>query len=225
MTELFKRCLNAKYVSSPEGGNYAIELDEDTLYLLFECSNGVEDWKNNFDFPVRPYQSSSKWLCHRGFLRVWEAMRKDIEAYVAEKLRFHPEIARIVCVGYSHGGALAVLATEDMEYLYGAQCTVFGYGFGAPRVLFGRVPREVKHRLRRFMTVRNIPDLVTHLPPALFGFQNAGVMQRIGQRGKYTPVSAHFAESYLTELEAFEKQGEVGYEEAYSGIAGSTSSV
>ncbi len=199
---LFLRCLNARYISTQEDGNYAIECEGNTLYLLFECSNSAVDWKNNLDFPVAPYKNMHpSWQCHRGFLRVWKGMQEEVEERVAYILSRRSEIHDIVCVGYSHGGALAVLATEDMEYLHGERCSVSGYGFGAPRVLFGRVPKEVKRRLRSFMTVRNIPDLVTHLPPYLFGFQNAGVLNRIGKRGKYTPISAHFAQSYLEELE------------------------
>ncbi len=223
---LFTRCLNARYITTAEDGNYAIELDGRTLYLLFEHSNGIEDWKNNFDFPVSPYKNMNPvWQCHRGFLRVWRGMQEELEERVAYILARNQRINSIVCVGYSHGGALAVFATEDMEYLHGARCNVSGYGFGAPRVLFGIVPREIKHRLRNFITVRNIPDLVTHLPPLVFGFQNAGTLKRIGKRGKYTPVSAHFSESYLAELEALEEETKSNAEQPHHVTASSVSYV
>lgn len=210
MTELFKRCVNArdKYIHTAEGGDYYIQLVDDTLFILFECSDDAEDWKNNFDFPAEPYKDMSpKWMCHRGFLRVWKAMRDDIEAYVAEMLKGCPEIKKIRCVGYSHGAALAVLATEDMEYLYGESYEVKGYGFGCPRVLWGIVPEAVKHRLRNFTSVRNIPDIVTHVPPMIFGFRNAGTLIKVGRKGKYSPFKAHCAAAYITELDA--EKGEV----------------
>ncbi len=201
LRSLFARCLNADYLHTPESGNYAVELEGDTVYLLFECSNGIEDWQNNLDFPAEPYlHMTPKWQCHRGFLRVWKAMRDEVEAKISGILNACPEIKSIVCVGYSHGGALAVLATEDMEFHHGHTHTVEGYGFGAPRVLWGRVPATVRNRLRRFVTVRNIPDIVTHLPPRIFGFSGAGKLLRIGASGRYSPVGAHYPQAYLREL-------------------------
>lgn len=203
MINLFRRCLNANYVHTEKGGDYAIEVEGDTLYLLFEWSDGVEDWQSNFDFPARPYKDMKpKWRCHRGFLRVWKDIRNDLEDYVAERLKYHPEITNIVCVGYSHGAAISVFATEDMEYLYGEKYSVRGYGFGCPRVLWGIVPKEVKRRLSNFVAIRNIPDIVTHVPPMLFGFKHAGTLLKIGEKDKYSPVKAHYASAYIEELNA-----------------------
>lgn len=211
MRSLFERCLGAMYIHTPESGEYAIEVDGDTLYLLFQWSQGREDWRNNFDFPARPYKGMSEtWLCHRGFARVWKAMRDEIAEKVALILATDPEIERIVCVGYSHGGALAVFATEDMAYRYGyhygmtvhggERYEVKGYGFGAPRVVWGIVPKSVRLRLKGFTVVRNIPDMVTHVPPAVFGFRHVGKVQKVGKFGKYTEIGAHYPECYLNEL-------------------------
>lgn len=202
---LFKKCLGASYTHTAAGGDYAIELDGDTIYLLFEWSDGKEDWKNNFNYPAKPYKRMNDvWYCHRGFLKVWKAMRTEIESTVERLLVLSPEVKNIVCVGYSHGAALAVLATEDMEYIYGKSYEVSGYGFGAPRVLWGIVPKAVKDRLRCFTSVCNIPDIVTHVPPVLFGFRNAGTLAKIGKPGKYGPFKAHDDSAYITELDAME---------------------
>ena len=235
MVKLFQRCLDAKdrYIHTQIGGDYYIEAENDTLYLLFECSDGMDDWIHNFDFipdphkdrentpklallkgilkavceylkmPSKPYKDMfKKWRVHGGFLKVWKSMKDDIEAFVAEILKNHPEIKKIVIIGYSHGAALAVLATEDMEYLYGKSYEVSGYGFGTPRVLWGIVPKEVKYRLRNFTSVRNIPDIVTHVPPVFFGFRNAGTLVKVGKKGKYNPFKAHYASAYIDELNA-----------------------
>ena len=52
MVHHFKRCLNAKdkYIHTSVGGDYFLEVEGDTLYLLFECSDDKEDWINNFNF-------------------------------------------------------------------------------------------------------------------------------------------------------------------------------
>lgn len=229
MIGYFNRCLSAKnkYIHTNEGGDYYIEAEGDTLYLLFECSDDREDWINNFDFlpeersdipiskrafktildslnlPSKPYKDMlNKWRVHGGFLKVWKSMKDDIKTYVAEFLKNHSKIKKIVVIGYSHGAALAVLATEDMEYHYGNTYKVSGYGFGTPRVLWGIVPEEVRYRLRNFTSIRNIPDIVTHLPPMTFGFRNAGTLIKIGERGKYNLFKAHLSSSYITEINA-----------------------
>lgn len=203
MKDLFKRCLKAKYISTSKNGNYAIEVEGDTLYLLFQWSKGFWDWVHNFLFPAKPYKRMSCfWFCHRGFLKVWKAMRDEIEAYVKETLSKNPDVKNIVCIGYSHGGALALFATEDMEYLYGSSYEVKGYGFGAPRVIWGFLPETVKNRLRAFVVIRNIPDIVTHLPPVLFGFRHVASPLRIGERGKYSPIKAHYNSAYIAEMKS-----------------------
>ena len=202
MKDLFERCLNATYVRTPKSGDYAIEVEKDTLYLLFEWSDGVWDWIHNFLFPAKPYKRMNDvWFCHRGFLGVWKAMRDEIESDVRHKLAAHRRIKNIVCVGYSHGGALALFATEDMEYLYGDRYNVLGFGFGAPRVVWGCVGKAVKKRLCRFFTVRNSPDLITHVPPVLMGFRHVGGVVEIGGKGKYSPIRAHYPDAYAKELE------------------------
>lgn len=199
--ELFLGCLHATYCHTAESGEYAIEVTPNVIYLYFQWSNGWQDWKNNLDFPARPYGDMKPcWFAHRGFARVWRAMRSEIRAYVKGHLALSPNLQEIICVGYSHGGALALLATEDMTYQFGKQCRVSGYGFGAPRVLWGPIPREVKKRLSTFTVVRNVPDIVTHVPPALWGYRHVGRMETIGQKGKYSLVDAHRPEAYLAEL-------------------------
>lgn len=200
LKHLYERCLCAEYVHTAESGEYAIQIEGDTLFILFQWSQGKEDWRNNFDFPARPYKRMDEtWFCHRGFMRVWKAMRDEIEEKVKAILADNPSIDEIVCVGYSHGAALAVFATEDMAFLYDLYA-VRGYGFGGPRVLWGIVPKAVKDRLRNFTLIRNIPDIVTHVPPALFGFRHVGKLLRLGRLGKYGPIKAHRSESYIAEL-------------------------
>lgn len=201
MLELFKRCLSADYIHTEAGTDYAVDVDNDTIYLCFEWSDGIEDWKSNFNFPAKAYKNGGNvWLAHRGFLAAWKDVRDEVEMRVSEILAVYPLIKKIVCIGYSHGAALAVLCTEDMEYLYGKALEVSGYGYGTPRALWGIVPRAVKNRLRNFTSIRNIPDIVTHVPPMVFGFRNAGKLVKVGKKGKYSPIKAHYASAYIDEL-------------------------
>lgn len=191
----FNECLaiGDKYVHVENSGDFFVERENDTLKIFFEWSNEREDWKNNFDFPVKPYKSMTHlWLCHRGFLRVW----KSIEPYVSSDI-LDPKIQAINIVGYSHGAAIALLCYEYCVF-HRPDAKVQGVGFGAPRVFWGHIPRTVKERFKNFKVVRNGNDIVTHVPPALFGFHHVSEVVKIGRSN---PVRDHYPESYLTHLE------------------------
>lgn len=207
LSELFNRCLRAKYIHTVEDGDYAIELDGDTLYLLFQWSHSHMDWVSNFDFPARAYKNGEdKWRVHRGFLRVWKAMRDDIERKVDEILA-EKKIQKIMCVGYSHGAAISLLATEDMVYLHGDKYTVNGYGFGCPRCVWGKLPEGVYARVMRFKAICHKQDIVTHLPPTVFGFRHPNIL-RLKTQKKLNCVDAHRPENYLETLERMDANGE-----------------
>lgn len=112
LLDLFRRCLAAKYIHTTGDGDYCVETEGRTLYLLFEWSDGRIDWKNNLDFPATPYKNQArgeKWYCHRGFLRAWKGIRDEVTDSVASELLRHPATREIVAVGYSpRRGAFAV---------------------------------------------------------------------------------------------------------------------
>lgn len=196
--ELFKKCLNAPYKTVEESGSYYVEKRENALFLYFECSNGKEDWKNNFDFPIRPYRDmQDKWYCHRGFLKVWKA----IEPYVAAEI-MNPEIDVIVSVGYSHGGAIAQLCHEYCKF-HRPDCSIEGFGFGSPRVLWGRISENVRERFSQFLIIRNGRDIVTHLPPKCFGFRDVAQIVEIGVKNAYNSIAAHYPSKYEFEIIAY----------------------
>ena len=58
--ELFKNCVEGKYIHTENGGDYFSKRLGNTLYIYFQCSNGKEDWKNNLDFPAKPYNKIGK---------------------------------------------------------------------------------------------------------------------------------------------------------------------
>jgi hypothetical protein len=169
----------------------------DILYLLFEKSNGAEDWINNLSYhAVSRGRANDEWFCHEGFLRVFEA----VLPYFAD-LILSPTVRGVISVGYSHGAALALLCQEFIWYSRPdiiKDCKAFG--FGCPRVVWGTVPREGE-RWRDFYIIRNIDDAVTHLPPRALGYRHVGRLLEIGRAGKYSHIDAHRSENYLFELE------------------------
>ena len=196
--ELFCRCLDAPYMHTNNSADYYTKRDKDTLYIFLECSNGSIDWQNNFDFPAIPYKRMGKtvWFCHRGFLRVWKSIEEVISPEIMDKT-----LKNIITVGYSHGAALATLCHEYIWYNRpDLRFSIEGYGFGSPRVLWGIPNRCTNSRWQRFNVIRNINDIVTFVPPRLFGYFHVGHMITIGKDGKYTSIDAHRPENILFEL-------------------------
>lgn len=194
LESLFKRCISINYTHIKGAGSYAYEIIGDTLYIYFEKSNGALDWKNNLDFPARAYKGCGC-FAHRGFLRVW----KSILPYIKDIISIS-HFDKIIITGYSHGGALAVLCHEYIWFNYPyLRDYLKSFGFGAPRVIWGFLG-EKRHRWDTFTVIRNVNDLVTHLPPALFGYRHVGTLLKIGSKGKYSMVDAHRQENILNEL-------------------------
>ncbi|MBE6584255.1 MAG: hypothetical protein E7649_04620 [Ruminococcaceae bacterium] len=201
--DLFFDCVNVTYPQAYGYANFALKRQGESLYVFFEGSNGDEDWKVNLDFPARAYKRGGKiiWYAHRGFLELWKLTEPHISGALLD-----PSISRITTVGYSHGGALAMLCHEYVWFNRpDIRDSIEGVGFGAPRVFWGIPTAPLMQRWKRFGVVRNIDDAVTHLPPKVLGYSHVGSLIEIGERGKYTAIDAHRSENILRELAAYEK--------------------
>ena len=201
--ELFLKTISIPYLRVGDSSNYATRKDKNTLYIYFEDSKGAEDWKNNLNFPIKAYRNEGNTTvyAHRGFLKVW----KQIEPILAPKI-FDENVKNIVISGYSHGAALAVLCHEYVYYNRpDVKENLKGFGFGSPRVIWGILSKEIKKRWENFTVIRNIDDIVTHLPPKALGYTHVGTMLEIGEKGKYAPVEAHISKNILTELKIYEE--------------------
>jgi hypothetical protein len=67
-------------------------------------------------------------------------------------------------------------------------------------VLWGKRTEDILSRWKRFTVVRNVDDLITHLPPRVLGYFHVGSLLEIGEKGKYSRIDAHRRESILAEL-------------------------
>lgn len=179
MSELFHKCAyDIEYKEAGDDVNYAFEEDikTHTLTIYFQGSNSISDWVRNFLFPAEPYKDMEiPYRVHRGFLAAW----KEVEDIIIDKileidtpLLCH-KWKHIIVVGYSHGGALAAFCHECVWYYRPdlREEGLEGYGFEAPRIYAGwKVKKALRERWEKFTIIRNRNDLVTHCPPAIFGF-------------------------------------------------------
>lgn len=202
LSTLFSRTLHTMYTHVQNSADFALRRVGTTLYIYFAGSEGGIDWKHNLSFPAKAYrrEGSPTWYAHRGFLKVWQTVEDYVTADVMA-----PDVKKIVISGYSHGAALALLCHEYCwQSRPDLRVSLYGYGFGCPRVVFGFPTRQIRTRWDNFTVVRNLDDIVTHLPPVLLGFTHVGKLLEIGERGRYTRVDAHRPENYLSELKNME---------------------
>lgn len=186
LKQLFNKTLTGGFITIPDTkGDYKLIKSGTTLFLVLEGSNQEEDWKHNFDFPTKPYHDMPKtWKAHRGFVKVWKSIVPHIEEAVAD-----PTLTQIITIGYSHGAALACLA---QEYIWFNRPDIrdncYAFAFESPRVFCGcHIPAELKERWANLYVFRNGWDIVTHVPPTLFGFKHVGTLIHIGKsRDKVT---------------------------------------
>lgn len=196
MLNKFLACIKAKYTTVENCGDFAVEREGDTLKIFFEKSDGATDWKNNFNFPAKPYRDmKNMWFAHRGFLKVW----KSIEPYIADKIN-DLTVSKIDIIGYSHGAAVALLCYEYVKFNR-PDVEVSGVGFGCPRVFWGFARKSVKKRFEGFVVVRNGKDIVTHVPPAVLGFRHVGEVLEIGE--SVGRIIDHIPAFYASALEEY----------------------
>jgi triacylglycerol lipase len=202
LSELFERCCSIDYQQVGEAADFAIERQGQEAYLYFQQSRGCIDWENNLDFPAKAHGRAMGecWYAHRGFLRVWQSAEPYLAPILADR-----SIRRLTVAGYSHGAALAVFCHEYAWYHRpDLREDLAGFGFGCPRVVWGRLPKVVAERWRDFTVIRNINDMVTRLPPALMGYHHVGTLLEIGVKGRYSDWDAHRKENILKELQRME---------------------
>ena len=198
LADFYENCLLAPYREAETGGgHYAFIQSGAETWIYFQHSVGWEDWRHNLDFFVEKHKALGEcFYCHRGFLKVWKGMEEEVITLIRRaRLR---GAGRIYCIGYSHGAALAILALLSLKDKF-PHARVRGIGFGTPRVLWGRVPQKVKAVAEGLLAVRNPPDFVTHLPPAIFGYHTPLPMLTL-PFSRYNPFAAHAQEAYQTAL-------------------------
>jgi len=202
LSALFTRCVRRDYVTTSTHADYAFDLVGDNLTIYFQDSDGAVDWLHNLNYIAASYRRDGKtvWYAHRGFLKVWNSLIPHVQPIIDD-----PSVKAITVVGYSHGAALAVFCHEYIWYHRpDLREALWGYGFGCPRVLWGYLPKDVVERWSRFTVIRNLPDVVTHVPPKFLGYRHVGTVVEIGEAGKYSAVDAHKANNIRRELLAYE---------------------
>lgn len=207
LPELFQLCNSIPYTNIGEDVSYAFLEEDKVLYIFFEPSNGKLDWKHNLMFRKVPYKGMKiPYKAHRGFVECW----KTIDDIIIEKITSKDTdnnylYNKIITIGYSHGGALSVLCHECCWFHRpDIRDNIFGISFDGPRVLASFfVKKSLKERWQNFIVIRNHNDLVTRVPPKIFGYTHVGELIKIGKSKKYgflSCIKSHYPENIYNSL-------------------------
>lgn len=172
LKDLFFNCAyEIKYEEVGDSVNYAfVELADNSLEIYFQCTNSKIDWIRNFMFKKKVY---GEFKVHRGFLECYNSVRNIVLDKVYSK-----KYNEIKIIGYSHGGALCQLCLEDLVYHFPEMKEhIYGYAFESPRCI--SVKKSLRNRWENLFCTRVNNDLVTHVPPKLFGYNDLGSMIKL----------------------------------------------
>ena len=209
--ELYKRVLDADYTKIGDEVDYCFQEEGSTLYILFEESSSKIDWRHNFAFLSRPYKDmATPYRVHGGFLKCWKTVEDIVIAKIKEtKEDGSYKYDSIICAGWSHGGALTMFCHECVWYHrpdIRQRCMSVSYD--GPRVYWGfKVKKELRERWTHFYEIINDSDIVTHVPPRLFGFTHTGNVLHIGRHARYGCIDSHRDTSILASLKEIEMGG------------------
>ena len=201
LSKLFQICAYEGNWQSVNNVEYKFISKNDTLFIFFMGSYQVSDWFLNFFFAKKIYK---KYKVHRGFYYAYSQVRDIILDKVYEK--FNQDL-KVVVVGYSHGSALSQIAHEDLVYHF-PNLDIKTYAFESPRAF--KVKKKYKSIWKNMYVIEDNWDLVAHLPPKLFGFDDLGHKLQI--RGDISLVKnnlpncikSHYPQCVLDGLVKFE---------------------
>lgn len=172
----------------------------DTLWITFRGSDSPKDWKNNFTFWQKtiPYDNmESKIRVHSGFLNAYKA--PGVRDRILNALSRDTHYIKIT--GHSLGAALAVLCAVDVQYNFPG-CDIEVMLFGCPRVGNKAFAMSYNKRVDKTVRVENSNDIVTKVPPALWGYRHVGARLHIGSPRLLWRLSAndHYPHRYYAGL-------------------------
>ena len=192
---------------------YSIEVDDKTkvIRLLFQESSDKIDWRDNFKFPSKVYKNqTSPILAHSGFAEAYKSANDIIMEELINKISSSSGF-KVVITGWSHGGALAQLAAEDLNYRTRALSTDPNTGvkpivvtFGSPKVFKNKASVEY---------VRDCCESVTEVA------QHNDIVSRVFWLHKHLATNKKLGEKYciFKVINPFKYHTEYDKEELYAG--------
>lgn len=154
-----------------------LRIDGKNIIITFRGTDSKINWLSNFCFAKKtiPYgNSESNIRVHCGFLENYKSIRSNIHKLIPD------DSCKIIVTGHSMGAALAVLCAVDLQYNF-IHHDIEVYLFGCPRVGNAAFAKSYNKRIFKTLRVSCGNDIVTKLPPAIFGYRHVGIDIHIGK--------------------------------------------
>ena len=195
MKDLFYELLITEFKKTEIGGDYQLKIENNTLWIFLEESNGKDDNVNNLlFFPKFDELTGIKY--HGNLLKVWLSIEKEIIDYIIDNI-FH----KIILVGYSHGAGLSIIGNQRIcKIREDIKDNVITFAFEPPKVVYGSVKNATNIDNIHIFIHGN--DLITKLPPSIFNYHHIGCIYKIGNS---ETLKYHFATPSFIKNEKLDK--------------------
>lgn len=184
-----------EYFKSKHMEGVVVEKDGEEILMIFG-SNQVIDWFYNlsFRFKKTPYPSVTKKeiKVHKGFYNSYLTIRD----YILQRFK---ENTKLVVYGQSLGGAVATFAMLDLKYNY-PDIDIDPITTGSPRVGNDAFVKSFEKRVSGYIRYVCGSDIVTMVPPKIFGFSHVGKKVHIGKKTFLPKIKDHMIKSYIKNL-------------------------
>jgi triacylglycerol lipase len=186
-----------QYENKETDTEWGFEIIGKDLVLTFQGSTSQIDWIQNFSFR-KTRSPSGSYRGHRGFIEKYKSIREHVQRVIDGILESF-RIEKIYVLGYSQGAAVAVVAAEDIPTMFPRfRNTVYGFGFGTPRVISSLTSDTSPWKY--FVCFQNNNDIVTKVPFRWMFYQGVGLIMQIGdheRRPLTFKVRDHLQSEYL----------------------------
>lgn len=168
------------------------------MYIAFRGTDSKINRINNLCFCKKtiPYgNNDSKIRIHCGFLKGYASVRNKIHKLIGK------HICEVLITGHSLGAALAVLCAVDIQYNFPDK-DIEVYAFGCPRIGNEAFVKSYNKRVFKTLRFNNGNDIVTKIPPAIFGYRHVGTEIHTGKARLPLAISfsAHTPQNYYKNL-------------------------
>jgi triacylglycerol lipase len=156
----------------------------DCIMIAFRGSKSPEDFIKDAEFWLTNYGPGYRSQVHHGFASDWRAIRNEVKARLEFLLEGASSRCKVFITGHSLGGALAVLAADEINRCRIPVAAV--YTFGAPRV--GNGPfRDIYNAglADKTFCIVNQNDIVPRTPPLLMDYKRVGQKLFLAYGGGY----------------------------------------
>ncbi len=179
------------------GIQYYIRIIGDVLCITFRGTDSLKDILSDSRFfrNKLPFcNPDGRVKIHRGFLNAYMSpgIYDRIHSYITDEIR------EIYICGHSLGGALSLVCGYDLFCLF-PQKKYHITVFGCPRIGNLAFKNEFNRFLPDTLRIENGNDIVTKIPPAVFGFHHVGNLRHTGKARIYGiySIADHSVSEYI----------------------------